>query len=129
MPALTGSDAQASALIALLEAVGLAGYEDVLCARLSAGKQRRVALARLGLDGSPLWLLDEPFTALDTGGQALVRQLIAGHREQAAAARALCHPSARLPCRSRWGGGCGRELDLECRGMNLFTAQLRREWR
>jgi len=48
-----------------LAAVGLAGFEDVACHTLSAGQQRRVALARLYLDAPALWILDEPFTALD----------------------------------------------------------------
>lgn len=49
-----------------LAAVGLAGFEDVPCHTLSAGQQRRVALARLYLANVPaLWILDEPFTALD----------------------------------------------------------------
>jgi heme exporter protein A len=48
-----------------LQAVGLRGFEDVACHTLSAGQQRRVALARLYLPGPPLWILDEPFTALD----------------------------------------------------------------
>ena len=49
-----------------LAAVGLTGFEDVPCHTLSAGQQRRVALARLYLDNVPaLWILDEPFTALD----------------------------------------------------------------
>ena len=54
-----------------LEAVGLRGFEDVPCHTLSAGQQRRVALARLYLaDTPPLWVLDEPFTALDRSGRA-----------------------------------------------------------
>jgi heme exporter protein A len=50
-----------------LDVVGLRGYEDVPCGSLSAGQQRRVALARLYLDipSIRLWVLDEPFTALD----------------------------------------------------------------
>lgn len=89
--ALAGVHADEPALIARLDAVGLAGYEDVLCARLSAGQQRRVALARLGLDESPLWLLDEPFTALDTGGQGLVRQLMADHRARGGSVLCATH--------------------------------------
>ncbi|MGA1370102.1 MAG: heme ABC exporter ATP-binding protein CcmA [Pseudomonadales bacterium] len=63
----------------VLGRVGLTGYDDVPCRALSAGQQRRVALARLCLGGAPLWLLDEPLTALDASGQALVAELIAGH--------------------------------------------------
>lgn len=62
-----------------LERVGLAGFEEILCQQLSAGQQRRVALARLTLVQRPLWLLDEPLTALDESGQALVCELIEQH--------------------------------------------------
>lgn len=51
-----------------LGAIGLVGYEDQPLDRLSAGQQRRVALARLWLTDAVIWMLDEPFTALDTGG-------------------------------------------------------------
>ncbi|GAC1375202.1 MAG: cytochrome c biogenesis heme-transporting ATPase CcmA [Aquirhabdus sp.] len=52
---------------AALNAVGLSGYEDISVAQLSSGQKRRVGLARLWLtnDTDQLWLLDEPFTALD----------------------------------------------------------------
>ena len=69
----------------------------MLCARLSAGQQRRVALARLGLDPSPLWLLDEPLTALDTGGQALVRQLMEAHRARGGAVLVATHQDLGVP--------------------------------
>ncbi len=61
---------------AALARVGLAGFERVPCRQMSAGQQRRVGLARLVLCRAPLWLLDEPLTALDQGGQRLVRELI-----------------------------------------------------
>ena len=48
--------------------MGLYGYEDVPSHALSAGQHRRVNLARLYLSSSPLWLLDEPFTAIDAKG-------------------------------------------------------------
>lgn len=57
-----------------LEQVDLTGYEDVAVAQLSAGQQRRVALARLWLSAVPLWILDEPLTAIDKSG---VNQLMA----------------------------------------------------
>ncbi|MBO9356421.1 cytochrome c biogenesis heme-transporting ATPase CcmA [Bordetella petrii] len=63
-----------------LECVGLRGFEDVPCHTLSAGQQRRVALARLYLpDAAPVWILDEPFTALDRQGVAQLEHHLAGH--------------------------------------------------
>lgn len=57
-----------------LEAVGLRGYDTVAVADMSAGQKRRVALARLWLPGKQAWILDEPFTALDVDGVALIEQ-------------------------------------------------------
>ncbi|MEH6565514.1 MAG: cytochrome c biogenesis heme-transporting ATPase CcmA [Halopseudomonas sp.] len=57
-----------------LAQVGLRGFEDVPCRQLSAGQQRRVALARLYLPGPPVWILDEPFTALDQAGVLALEQ-------------------------------------------------------
>ena len=64
---------------ALLEQVGLTRQAELPCRYLSAGQRRRLALARLLLTARPLWLLDEPFAALDTAGKALVGRLIARH--------------------------------------------------
>jgi heme exporter protein A len=64
-----------------LERVGLYGYEDVPSMTLSAGQHRRVNLARLYLSSSPLWLLDEPFTAIDKTGVAELEQLLVTHVE------------------------------------------------
>jgi heme exporter protein A len=63
----------------LLEQVGLSRQADLPCRYLSAGQRRRLALARLLASARPLWLLDEPFAALDRSGQALVAQLMARH--------------------------------------------------
>ena len=53
--------------------LGLAGSEDMPVAKLSAGQQRRVALARLWLKPTcNIWFLDEPFTALDVNGVELI---------------------------------------------------------
>jgi heme exporter protein A len=62
-----------------LEQVGLFGYEDVPSHALSAGQHRRVNLARLYLSDSPLWLLDEPFTAIDVTGVAALEALKVAH--------------------------------------------------
>ncbi|RTE66824.1 cytochrome c biogenesis heme-transporting ATPase CcmA [Amphritea opalescens] len=62
--------------------VGLTGYEDVPCHTLSAGQNRRVSLARLYLSRAPLWILDEPFTAIDKQGVAAQEALMMAHAEQ-----------------------------------------------
>ena len=67
--ALRGAE---SAVAQALERVGMAGYERTACQQLSAGQQRRVALARLLVCRSPLWLLDERFIWRD-GGSCWVR--------------------------------------------------------
>lgn len=74
--------AEREAIWRALAAVGLRGFEDVPSHRLSAGQQRRVALARLYLDAPPLWILDEPFTALDKQGVAQLEAHLAGHCER-----------------------------------------------
>jgi heme exporter protein A len=64
---------------AVLEQVGLTRQADLPCRYLSAGQKRRLALARLLVSNRPLWLLDEPFAALDASGHALVAHLMARH--------------------------------------------------
>lgn len=64
-----------------LDSVGLRGFEDVPCHTLSAGQQRRVGLARLYLSPPPLWVLDEPYTALDKAGVAQLERHLAAHCE------------------------------------------------
>ncbi|ELA7569551.1 cytochrome c biogenesis heme-transporting ATPase CcmA [Vibrio alginolyticus] len=64
-----------------LTQVGLAGREDVPVAQLSAGQQRRVALARLWLSKQILWVLDEPLTAIDKQGVKVLESLFASHAD------------------------------------------------
>jgi heme exporter protein A len=64
---------------ALLATLGLAGLEDIPCRMLSAGQQRRVSLARLWFSHSQLWILDEPFTALDQSAIAMLQQFFLQH--------------------------------------------------
>ncbi|HAS6971151.1 TPA: cytochrome c biogenesis heme-transporting ATPase CcmA [Vibrio parahaemolyticus] len=64
-----------------LTQVGLAGREDVPVAQLSAGQQRRVALARLWLSKQILWILDEPLTAIDKQGVKVLEALFAQHAD------------------------------------------------
>jgi heme exporter protein A len=65
---------------AALEKVGLARVGDFPVAYLSAGQKRRVALARLFVAPRPIWLLDEPATALDVGSQERFAEAMASHR-------------------------------------------------
>ncbi len=62
-----------------LDKVGLYGYEDVPSHALSAGQHRRVNLARLYLSDCPVWLLDEPFTAIDRAGVKSLEALFVTH--------------------------------------------------
>lgn len=65
-----------------LEIIGLKYYENELANILSVGQKRRILLAVLQLVDVPLWLLDEPFTALDVEGVALIEALISSHSKQ-----------------------------------------------
>lgn len=62
-----------------LDRLGLTRLTGLPFRSLSAGQQRRVALARMLMAKAPLWIMDEPFTNLDTGGQQLVRELLGEH--------------------------------------------------
>lgn len=64
-----------------LAKVGLAGKEDIPAGKLSAGQQRRVALARLWLSRHPLWILDEPLTAIDKQGIKVIEALFVEHTQ------------------------------------------------
>lgn len=80
-----------------LEKVGLYGYEDIPCHTLSAGQQRRVGLARLYLSSAPLWILDEPFTALDKKGVAEKEALIARHVQTGGSVVLTTHHNLSIP--------------------------------
>ncbi len=68
---------------AALRHLGLDGFQRVPCKTLSQGQRRRVALARLCLSAArPLWVLDEPFTALDAAALALTQGLLEAHLQQ-----------------------------------------------
>ncbi len=61
-------EVDSAVLFAALHAVGLRGFEDVLCHSLSEGQRKRVNLARLAFVSAGVWILDEPFSSLDSSG-------------------------------------------------------------
>lgn len=66
-------------IVQLLGRLGLLGLEYLNVAQLSAGQQRKVALARLWLTSAQLWILDEPFTAIDKRGVAGLQRRFSEH--------------------------------------------------
>ncbi|GGY71319.1 cytochrome c biogenesis ATP-binding export protein CcmA [Cellvibrio zantedeschiae] len=84
-------------LIAALAQVQLAGYEDTPSYRLSAGQLRRVALARLEFSRAKVWILDEPFTALDKSGVAQLEARLAAHAQSGGLVLVTSHQDIKLP--------------------------------
>ncbi|UCV13320.1 cytochrome c biogenesis heme-transporting ATPase CcmA [Dechloromonas denitrificans] len=89
-----------------LEQVGLAGREDLACKYLSQGQKRRVALARLVTEKRPLWILDEPFVALDVAAVDWLAGIISGHLQRGGLAVMTTHQLVSIPA------GQVRELRL-----------------
>lgn len=77
--ALSGERSSEDRRLDALANVDLAGFEDVPAGQLSAGQQRRIALARLKLTPRALWVLDEPFTAIDRNGVAALEATLLDH--------------------------------------------------
>jgi len=84
-------------LEAALAAVGLAGYEDVAAARMSAGQNKRLSLARLSLHPGALWLMDEPYANLDLDGIALVDRMVGAHTAGGGGALITTHGAYAAP--------------------------------
>jgi heme exporter protein A len=74
-----------------LDQVGLFGFEDVPTRNLSAGQQRRLAIARLLVTDARLWILDEPFTSLDRKGIEQMERLFEGHLARGGMAAMTTH--------------------------------------
>ena len=95
--ALNGIEVGKDRARGVLAQMGLAG-RDLLPARLlSEGQRRRVALARLLVCNTKLWLLDEVMTSLDKGAVALVRSLIENHLASGGIAFVATHQELGLP--------------------------------
>ncbi len=88
-----GSDAKVSVI---LKEMGLQRPADVPARMLSAGQKRRTALSRLKLIDRKVWLLDEPFNALDVEGQNFLAEMITSHRKSGGAVIAALHGTAPL---------------------------------
>lgn len=84
-----------------LQGTGLAGFEDVPARQLSAGQQRRVALARLLISEEPLWVLDEAFTAIDHAGVAAMEALLVQRARRGGAVVVTTHHDLQLPDMAR----------------------------
>lgn len=79
-----------------LDKVGLFGYETTPSHTLSAGQHRRVNLARLYLSDCPIWLLDEPFTAIDKAGVNNLEALFVSHVRKGGAIVVTSHQALNL---------------------------------
>src|SRR6185369_2552669 len=87
-----------------LQRFGLKGREDLPVRFLSAGQKRRVLLARLVTRKAKLWVLDEPFTALDTRAVDMLETLIGEHVADGGMAVVTSHQAVSIPG--------GKALDL-----------------
>ena len=93
---MSGQSCTEDELLDALEKLGLFGYEDFPTRQLSQGQKRRVALARLLLNKSPLWILDEPFVALDIAAVELLQNIISKHVEEGGMAILTTHQEVPL---------------------------------
>ena len=66
-------------IVGTIKKLNLEGLEDTHCQNLSAGQKQRASLARLAANDAPLWLLDEPTTALDAMSVDLLNSMIKKH--------------------------------------------------
>ena len=82
----------------VLNKFNLYGYDDLPCYLMSAGQQRRVSLARMLLSQARLWIIDEPFTALDKQGVAELEALLCEHAKQGGAVILTTHHDLHMNC-------------------------------
>ena len=98
---VAGLVSTAASADAALRELGLDGFQHLPCNALSQGQRRRVALARLHLSAArPLWILDEPFAALDGAACALVHALLESHLQQGGMVVVSTHHDITITARS-----------------------------
>ncbi len=90
-----------------LQAVGLGHAIDLPAVVLSAGQRRRLSFARLLAVRRPVWLLDEPLSALDMAGQRLVAGLMTQHLAGGGMILAATHGPLGIDAREMRIGGAG----------------------
>ncbi len=131
---LYGRNARTARLEAHLEQVGLAEVRHKLVRGFSSGMKKRLGIARLLLADAELWLLDEPYAALDEAGKGLIDTLLENAKAQGTTVLMASHElerSARfadrvlelrggtlaaLPETPRSKGSSGEASDGEVRG-------------
>ena len=77
--------------------IGLKNFENEYAANLSAGQKRRVVLSALFITQSKVWLLDEPFTALDSDGINVIEAQITKHCNNNGICVLTTHQECNLP--------------------------------
>jgi heme exporter protein A len=94
---MLATDAGERRISEILQRFGLKGVTDLPAAYLSAGQRRRAALSRLLVSPRPIWLLDEPLTALDLASQDLLRNVMREHLASGGLIVAATHSALGLP--------------------------------
>jgi heme exporter protein A len=95
--ALSGVGASDAEIDGAIDRVALGSRSSLAARSLSQGQRRRVGLARLALSRRRVWILDEPVTALDAEGAALLGDLVGAHLERGGLAVASTHAPLSLP--------------------------------
>lgn len=80
--ALAGTEVTEQEAVNALQHIGLGGRELLPVKVLSQGQKKRVALARLLIGKTVLWILDEPLVALDTSAVGMIKELLEQHLAQ-----------------------------------------------
>lgn len=84
-------------LLQALSRNGLQGFEYQPCFLLSAGQQQRAALSKLYLSNEPMWILDEPFNALDSEAIDMLENLIMQHARRGGIVLVTTHHKLKIP--------------------------------
>jgi heme exporter protein A len=97
MVALAGASASRAELAEALDRVALSRRQMLPARVLSQGQRRRIGLARLRVLKKPLWILDEPATALDADGTSLLTAMLGEHLDVGGATVVATHQPIDLP--------------------------------